>query len=396
VTAGTLTCERCSSPADVAWTGLSVLCAACDPDRVPAAVAARNGSGAATEHGPLRARGVDLSRVRPVRWAWKGRLPIGYLCLLLGAEGIGKGTAVAWIVARLTRGELPGDLHGKPTRVLIVGDEDSFDSVIVPRLYAAGADLELVETLDDEDEDSIDLRKNAGQLRKLIEEREYGFVVLDALLDNLGVDVDDWRSKAVRDSIRPMRRVARDLDIGLLGSLHPNKGARSSFRDLISGSHAFNASSRSSLLLAAHPDDEDRRVLVRGKGNLSAAPPSFEFAIEGRDLELNGHGFNVPLVADATDGELSIDALLKPERPAPVRDDLADHIDALGTGQIQTRAELAGALGRSNDDRSVGRALDALEDQGRWIKEGRGKWRKIGIGTYRDVPMSNQANGRAG
>jgi hypothetical protein len=313
---------------------------------------------------------------------------LGYLSLLLGAEGIGKGTLSAWIIARVTRGELPGDLADAPTRVLLIGDEDGFDSVVVPRLHAARADLSMVHTLSDEDGDALDIRADALRLGELIREGGYGLVFLDALLDVLGVDVDDWRSKAVRDALRPLRRVARDTDAAVLGSLHPNKGQRGSFRDLISGSHAFNASSRSSLLLAPHPEDDDRRVLVRGKGNLSAAPAAFEFSIEGRELEINGHGFSLPVVANETETELGIADVVKPQRDAPVRESLADEINALGNGEVQTRADIARALGREPDDRSVGRALDQLEDQGRWEKVGRGKWRRIGIGTPKGVPMS--------
>ena len=33
---------------------------------------------------------------------------LGYLNLLVGDEGVGKGTLLAWLIARLTRGELPG------------------------------------------------------------------------------------------------------------------------------------------------------------------------------------------------------------------------------------------------------------------------------------------------
>jgi hypothetical protein len=337
-------------------------------------------------HGPA-VRTADLSRVRPIRWAWTGRLLLGYLNLLLGAEGVGKGTLTAWLMAQLTRGGLPGDLADTPARILILGDEDAFDSVWVPRLYAAGADLDLIDTLEDE----FDLAGGTGPLQRLVHQGDYKVLFFDQLLDNLGVDVDDWRSKEVRDRLRPARRVARELDVLMLGALHPNKGQRSSFRDLVSGSHAFNASSRSSLLLAQHPEDESRRVLVRGKGNLSAAPPSFEFTIEGRDLEINGHGFSLPVVADEHDGELGVDDILKPQREAPVRESLADEIDALGTGQIQSRAEIAQALGRESSDGSVGRALNQLEDQGRWEKVGRGKWRRIVIATSKEVAMSKPA-----
>lgn len=357
------------------------------------AIAAGRDGRPPTGRRPLRARCADLTRVRPIRWTWAGRLPSGYLSLLLGAEGCGKGTLLAWVIARITRGELPGDLEGHPSRVLVIGDEDSFDSIVTPRLYAAGADCNLVDTLDDEgdDDDLLDVARDASPLRELIRDGDYRLVALDALLDNLGVDVDDWRSKSVRDALRPLRRAARDLDVCMLGALHPNKGQRTSFRDLVSGTHAFNASSRSSLLLAPHPDDPDhRRVLVRGKGNFSAPPPSFEFTIQSRDLQLNDHAFNLPVVADAHDGELGVADLLKPDRAAPVRDTLADQIDAAGTGNVQTRAEIARAIGRDPNDRSVGRALDQLEEDGRWTKEARGKWRRFGIGTSKEVPMSTR------
>lgn len=294
---------------------MSVEAAAREALRVANLEPSKNGNG--RSEGRLRVRPADLTRVRPIRWAWRDRLPLGYLGLLLGAEGVGKGTLVAWLIARLTRGELPGDLRGEPVRVLIVGDEDSFDSVIVPRLYTAGADLALVDTLADDDEDDLlDLRRDAGKLRELLIEGGYRVVYIDALLDTLGLDVDDWRSKPVRDAIRPVRRAARDVDVSILAALHPNKGSRGTFRDLVSGTHAFNASSRSSLLLAEHPEDEDRRVLVRGKGNLSAAPPSLEFAIESRELEINGHGFSLPIVADMHEGDLRVEDIVKPQRPA--------------------------------------------------------------------------------
>lgn len=341
----------------------------------------------------IEVRPADLSRVRPVRWLWQKRVLIGYLSLLLGAEGIGKGTLTAWLIAAVTRGTLPGDLEGKPSRVLIVGDEDSFDSVVVPRLYAAGADLDLIETLSDEDGDALDVRADAERLTKLIRERGYRLLYIDALLDILGADADDWRSKDVRDRLRPIRHVARDTDVAALASLHPNKGSRGTFRDLVSGSHAFNASSRSSLLLAPHPEDEDRRVLVRGKGNLSAAPAAFEFEIQGRELEINGHGFSLPVVADTQETALGVEDVVKPQREAPVRESLADEIDAVGTGEIQGRADIARALGREPSDGSVGRALNQLEDQGRWEKVDRGKWRRIAIATSKEVAIGKTAEG---
>ena len=91
--------------------------------------------------GDLRVTGADLSRSRPTRFAWDKRIAIGGLNLMIGNEGAGKGTLTAWLIAGLTRGELPGDLFGRPVGVAVLGDEDDFDSVWTPRLHAVGADL---------------------------------------------------------------------------------------------------------------------------------------------------------------------------------------------------------------------------------------------------------------
>lgn len=62
----------------------------------------------------LRLREVDYERVRPLRWLWARRIPCGLPSLLVGEEGVGKGTAVAWLIAQTTRGTLDGDLENMP------------------------------------------------------------------------------------------------------------------------------------------------------------------------------------------------------------------------------------------------------------------------------------------
>jgi len=113
----------------------------------------------------------DLSKVVPFEWAWEARVLLGYLNLLVGDEGVGKGTILAYLAARWTRGDLPGDLKGKPTNVLIVGDEDGFNGVWVPRLEAAGADLERIRDLPaDEDGEGLTLPRDLSELKRVITE----------------------------------------------------------------------------------------------------------------------------------------------------------------------------------------------------------------------------------
>jgi len=228
----------------------------------------------------LTTRNADLSRSQPFRWAWHERVLLGYLNLQIGEEGVGKGNLTAWQAARITRGELPGDLKGSPARVAFVGDEDAWDHIWVPRLAAAGAALSGVAYIEAGTKGGgLDVRTDADALREYIEAEDVRFVYFDQLLDNLGIGTDHWKDKHVRDALAPLRAVAQTTDCAMLASMHPNK-REGSFRDRVSGTPAFNALSRSSLLVAHHPDEDGRVVVVRAKGNYSAEPPAFEFRIQ--------------------------------------------------------------------------------------------------------------------
>jgi hypothetical protein len=99
----------------------------------------------------------------------------------------------------------------------------------------------------------------------------------------------------------------------------------------MAGAPAFNAISRSSLLLAQHPEDEHRRVLVRGKGNLSQTPPAVEFAINSHQFTANGHQFNVPLATDFTESTMTVDDLVGTETAVHEHSKIADACDIINT-----------------------------------------------------------------
>jgi hypothetical protein len=310
----------------------------------------------------LVVRAADLALSKPPEWAWQDRIVLSALNLIVGQEGAGKGTLACWAFSQLTRGKLPGSLYGRPVSVAIVGDEDGFDAVWTPRLHAANADLERVKLVERGDGSLIELAADRERLSVIVDEFEIRLLYLDQLTDNLGAAVDDWRAKQVREALAPARQLARELNCAVLGSLHPNKSG-ASFRQLMSGSIAFNALSRSSLLLAEHPEDPDRRVVTRAKGNLSAAPEAVEFAIEGHTFEANGHTFNVPRAVGFATSTLTTDDLLA--RPAPVgevrtgaRDLVAEWLD---DGDWHAASEIiADAEAKDVYKRAVQRAADDL------------------------------------
>jgi hypothetical protein len=217
---------------------------------------------------------------RPIKWGWKGWMPLGAITVWSGVEGVGKSTFAAWLIAQVTRGRLKGDWHGDPMDVLIVAGEDALEDAWMPRLEVAGADLDRVHFLDlDALPVDWNIRDGIGALHRTVEATGAKLVVIDALLDHMpagfgGENINN--PMFVRSALGPLRDFARKLGIVALISLHPPKSRGGTFRECVQASPAFVALSRSGLFIAYHPEDEDldddqkRRVVIRGRATASA------------------------------------------------------------------------------------------------------------------------------
>lgn len=90
----------------------------------------------------LRASDIPAT---PIRWLWKGWMAKGKLHILAGAPGTGKTTIALALAAAVTRGApFPDGAQGEPGNVLIWSGEDDPADTLVPRLMAAGADLQRI------------------------------------------------------------------------------------------------------------------------------------------------------------------------------------------------------------------------------------------------------------
>jgi hypothetical protein len=285
----------------------------------------------------------------------------------------------------VSRGTLAGDLYGSPADVLIVGDEDALEDTWTPRLYAAGAVWRHI-WFPPEDCAELDLTNptDTERLRNWVREHRIRVVIFDALLDHIGgTSTDEFKPKAVRNALRPLRRLALEENFAAIGSMHPRKGNAVAFRDLIAASHQFNAISRSSLLLAEHPDDDTRRVLVRGKGNLAGGVKALEFRIRSHTFELNGHGFDMPHAVDWEESELKVADVLPGKGGGgagrPRDDDKRDAVEAALTDVPQSVRNLAQATGIAKS--TVQRILD---ETGRGSRRGKDQ-RRMGV-PYSGTP----------
>jgi AAA domain len=90
---------------------------------------------------------ADSVKTRAIQWLWRGKLPLGEITNFSGLPGEGKSMVVGHTIAAVTTGTkfLDGTENTLgPSDVLVLSTEDRFESVLVPRLKAVGADLSRV------------------------------------------------------------------------------------------------------------------------------------------------------------------------------------------------------------------------------------------------------------
>jgi hypothetical protein len=217
----------------------------------------------------------------------------GMFSLLAGREGTGKSTVMTDRIARLTRGQLDGVHRGRPRSAIIVATEDSWQHTLVPRLMAAGADLDRVLRLQvqriDLGECELSLPEDIDAVREVIPEHDVAMVVLDPLISRLSRGLDTHRDAEVRLALEPLAKLADDTSVALIGLIHVSKAMTKDPLTAVMGSRGFVAVARSVLFAAADPADRSNRVLSVVKCNVgpddSSGKESLAYKVEGATVD---------------------------------------------------------------------------------------------------------------
>ena len=216
-----------------------------------------------------------------IHWLWPNRFASGKLGLITGLPDEGKGQLLWYIIAQVTTGgEWPCDEGAAPIgNVIVLEAEDDLNDTVIPRLKAAGADLDRVHILNmvkingKGDKRMFSLVTDLPKLRKKIEEiGNVALVVIDPLSAYLGrtKQVDTFRTTDVRNVLAPFTNLAAELDVAIIAIMHFNKKVDVTNVLLrVSDSAAFTAAARH---LYGVIDDRPnkRKLFVRGKNNVAA------------------------------------------------------------------------------------------------------------------------------
>jgi hypothetical protein len=333
----------------------------------------------------IRASNIKMAALQ---WLWPDRFALGKLGLLVGLPDEGKGQILADMAARVTRGdEWPCDEGRAPQgNVILLSAEDDASDTVVPRLLAAGADLEHIEIVtmirDTGKRRMFSLVTDLSLLReKIAAVGNVKLVQIDPISAYLGVGkVDSFRTTDVRAVLAPVVDLAAALKVAVVGIMHFNKKVDVTNALLrISDSLAFGATARH---VYAVVDDatNKRKLVVRGKNNIARHNiPALAYNFGVRDVGIDsntGETIRAPHViwhaqhVDVTAGE-AMQAAGGGNTPS-ARDDAKKFLaDILASGpkpspEIEEAAEANGISRRTLFRAKKELGVEAKQERGGW------------------------------
>jgi putative DNA primase/helicase len=236
---------------------------------------------------PLVTKASDF-RPEPIRWIWEGWLAAGKVHICAGPPGTGKTSVAMALAATITQGgRWPDNTWAAPADVVVWSGEDDPTDTLVPRLMAAGADLErvhIVSGYQDEDGErrAFDPGRDARALADHIGRMDPApaLLIVDPIVS--AVSGDSHKNAEVRRALQPLVDLGMTQRCAVLGVTHFSKG--SSGRDpveRVTGSLAFGALARVVMVAAKRPDEEGGgRLLARGKSNIGPDSGGFGYDLE--------------------------------------------------------------------------------------------------------------------
>jgi hypothetical protein len=247
--------------------------------------------------------------------------------------------------------------------VVLLSDEDSMREVVVPRLQAAGADLDRVHLVlkraDDGEGTSPAFPDDCDLLEQTIGETHARLVILDPFLAFLSTGVSNLNNQGVRKALVPLARLAERTRAALVLTRHLTKGGkghRALYRGM--GAMALFCAARTALLAARHPEDSVLRVVVCTKITLAVPPPALAYRVrrDAAGLPLIEWAGEVPLTAD----ELVL-APPAPEPPEKLSEAVSFLQDVLGHGPATRDTVLRMSRAVNIADRTLDRAKAQLK-----------------------------------
>jgi hypothetical protein len=226
-----------------------------------------------------------------IEWLWPDRIARGKHTTIAGDPATGKSQVTISIAAAVTTG---GDWPCKEGQapigdVVLLSAEDDPADTIVPRLIAAGADVDRVHIItathaeDGKTRRPVNLQADIDKLKLLIEKiATVALVIIDPISAYMG-QTDSHKNADVRAVLAPISDMAEQTRVAVLSVTHLSKGGNGGSGNPLYrfiGSIAFTAAPRAAFLVTKDPEDNSRCLFLHGKNNLAAPPRGLAYRVE--------------------------------------------------------------------------------------------------------------------
>jgi hypothetical protein len=319
---------------------------------------------------------------RVVQWLWRNWIALGELSILDGDGGFNKSTALIEIGARVTRGLPMPHSAGPPVGpagVVFISGEDAPESTLRPRARVAGADLARFHIIDHVEQPDgttrlLQLPDDIDMIEELALRRGAKLIVIDPVMGFLSDRVNSNSDASSRTVLSRLVRLAQRTGAAVVMVRHFNKDGDKKAMYRGGGSVAWTMTSRSAMVVGAHPDNADVRVLAMGKCNLGPKPRSITYTVEQV-----GEQADAPIrVRWGELVDLTADDVTRAEPAAPAMLKSAEQFlrDLLAGGPLPAKEVVRLAKDAGHSKRTLDRAKQNLKVTSSWAyAEGGKKYR---------------------
>jgi putative DNA primase/helicase len=195
------------------------------------------------------------------------------------------------VAATISRGgKWPCDEGYAPLsgNVIIFNAEDGADDTIVPRLIAAGADIERIHIVsavllqDGKGRRTFNLQADLALLEKKIREiGDVALVIIDPISSYMG-KTDSHKNSEVRGALEPLSEMAERLNVAVLSITHFSKAGSGTTNKALHrfiGSIAFVGAPRAAFAVIEDADNEGRMLFLHAKNNMARKPQGLAYRL---------------------------------------------------------------------------------------------------------------------
>ncbi len=288
----------------------------------------------------LNAQLASAVEMEEMQWLWPNRIPAGKIVIISGKPDCGKSLCMVDFVAHITTGSNWPDgernVYGR-RKVLFASSEDDAADTLVPRLKAAGADLNNVllpkltmrrPDSDNEHTANLNLQRDLTTLVKAMKTNpDIALLVLDPITSYLG-GLNINKDEEVRPMFDKLIQLAAKTGVTILALVHSSKRSDVDALQKVMGASSVAGAARAVWTFSRDSEDKELYRMALAKGNVLKKKTGFEYRIVDAEVEIRGKKTTHPKIEWGKETDVDANDLLQAERAKTRegRDDRASNV----------------------------------------------------------------------